>query len=99
MTAPAGTVILEVEGRALRSDGSISAVTTLRRTFHLVPRCCGVSFGGAHGNVSYARPANDSTPYVCLPESMMGLGLLGGTGSTTGTFTIKGSDDFYTDSG
>ena len=99
MTAPAGTVILEVEGRALRPDGSISAVTTLRRTFQLVPRCCGVSFGGVHGNVSYARPANDSTPYVCLPESMMGLGLLGGTGSTTGTFTIKGSDDFYTDSG
>lgn len=99
MTAPSGTVILVVEGRALRSDGSTSAVTTLRRTFQLVPRCCGVSFGGAHGNVNYARPANDSTPYVCLPDSMMGLGLLGGTGSTTGTFTIRGSDDFYTDSG
>jgi hypothetical protein len=99
MAAPAGTVTLEVEGRALRSDGSTSAVTTLRRTFQLVPRCCGASFGGAHGNVNYARPASDSTAYVCLPDSMMGLGLLGGTGSTTGTFTIRGSDDFYTDSG
>ena len=92
MTSPAGTVILEVEGRALRPDGSISAVTTLRRTFQLVPRCCGVSFGGAHGNVSYARPANDSTPYVCLPNSMMGLGVLAGTGSSTGTFNLTGSN-------
>lgn len=99
MNAPAGTVIVEVEGRALRADGSTSAITTLRRTFQLVPRCCGGSFGGLYGNVSYARPANDRTPYVCLPDSMTGLGLLGGTGSTTGTFAIRGSNEFENDDG
>jgi hypothetical protein len=92
MAAPAGTVTLEVEGRSLRPNGSASALSTLRRTFQLVPRCCGVSFGGAHGNVNYARPANDSTPYVCLPDSMRGLGLLGGTGNTTGSFNLTGSN-------
>ena len=92
MTAPAGTVVLEVEGSAVRPDGTTTAVTTLRRTFQLIPRCCGTSFGGAHGNVSYARPANDNTAYVCLPNSMMGLGIVAGTGSTTGTFNLTGSN-------
>jgi Tfp pilus assembly protein PilV len=99
MTPPAGTVILVVEGRALNSSGGTAALTTLRREFQLVPKCCGTGFGGAHGNVSYQRPALDSTPYVCLPSSMQGLGLVGGTGSSTGSFALKGSNSITTDSG
>ena len=99
MAEPAGTVTLEVEGRALSSSGATTAVTTLRRVFRLVPKCCGTSFGGTHGNVNYARPASDSTPYVCLQDNMLGLGLVGGTGSTTGTFTLKGSNSISTESG
>jgi hypothetical protein len=99
MSAPAGTVTLEVEGRALSSGGTTSAVTTLRKVFQLVPKCCGTGFGGNHGNVDYRRPASDSTPYVCLKDNMLGLGLVGGTGSTTGTFTLKGSNSISTDTG
>jgi len=99
MTPPAGSVTLEVEGRALSSSGATTAVTTLRKVFRLVPKCCGTSFGGAHGNVDYTRPASDSTAYVCLPDNMLGMGLVGGTGSSTGTFTLKGSISVNTSTG
>lgn len=91
MSAPAGTVTLEVEGRALNASGATTAVTTLRKVFQLVPKCCGTSFGGVHGNVDYRRPASASSAYVCLRDNMLGLGLVGGTGSSTGTFTLSGS--------
>lgn len=99
MTPPAGTVTLEVEGRSLSASGATIAVTTLRKVFQLVPKCCGTSFGGNWGNVDYRRPASDSTPYVCLQDNMLGMGLVGGTGSTTGTFTLKGSNSISTDTG
>jgi hypothetical protein len=99
MSAPAGTVTVQVEGQALSSGGAISARTTLQRVFQLVPKCCGTSFGGNHGNVDYRRPASDSTAYVCLPDNMLGMGLVGGTGSTTGAFTLKGSVTVNSSSG
>ncbi|MFM9102950.1 MAG: hypothetical protein ACKOPS_17150, partial [Cyanobium sp.] len=99
MSAPAGTVTVQVEGQSLSSSGAISARTTLQRVFQLVPKCCGTSFGGNHGNVDDRRPASDSSAYVCLPDNMLGMGLVGGTGSSTGAFTLKGSVSVSSSSG
>ncbi|MFM7268430.1 MAG: hypothetical protein ACKOZT_07570, partial [Cyanobium sp.] len=96
---PAGTVTVQVEGQSLSSSGAISARTTLQRVFQLVPKCCGTSFGGNYGNADYRRPASDSTAYVCLKDNMLGMGLVGGTGSSTGAFTLKGSVSVSTSSG
>jgi hypothetical protein len=78
-----GELTLEVEGRSLRPDGTIASTVRLRKTFQLVPKCCGVPFGGASYGASNAACVDFS--------SMLGLGLLGGTGSTTGEMRITGS--------
>lgn len=91
ITPPSGELGLEVEGVALRADGSVISQIRLRKDFQVVPKCCGVSFGGSHGNVSYATNATTSAN-LCLNENtMMGLGFLGGTGDSTGTIELGGS--------
>jgi hypothetical protein len=91
ITPPNGELGLEVEGVALRPDGSVISQIRLRKDFQVVPKCCGVSFGGSHGNVSYATNATTSAN-ACLNENtMLGLGFLGGTGDSTGTIELGGS--------
>ena len=92
LPAGKGELSLEVEGRSLRSDGSIASTVRLRKTFQLIPKCCGVPFGGAHGNAVYTGASYGASNAACLNfSSMLGLGLLGGTGSTTGEMRITGS--------
>lgn len=80
-----GRVVLTVEGSALRNGRVISTVR-LEEELQLVPKCCGVSFGGAHGNTVYEPDsAGDS---VCLPN---GLGMMAGLANQgTGSMTING---------
>lgn len=90
ITPPEGELGLEVEGMSLRADGTVISMIRLRRDLQVIPKCCGVSFGGNHGNVSYERKADGS--FACLNQStMLGLGFLGGTGDSTGTIELGGS--------
>ena len=78
-----------MEGVTLRSDGSVISQIRLKKDFQVVPKCCGVSFGGSHGNVSYLTTNSTN---VCLRQNtMLGLGFLGGTGDRTGTIELGGS--------
>lgn len=92
-----GTFTMEVEGRTLQSDGTTIAISRLRRSFDLVPKCCFTSFGGSHGNVNYAALLNNTGGYisgsVCLSDGMVGLGILGGTGMTTGMLDFSGGSN------
>lgn len=100
MTPPAGEVTLVVEGRSLRPDGSLASVIQLSQTFQVVPKCCATSFGGVHGNVNYERIASMQYRTVCLNEdNMLGLGVLGGTGSTTGSLNLQGSNSVTNENG
>lgn len=81
-----GAVTIQVEGQSYQ-NGKVIASVILERTYELTPKCCGVPFGGRHGNVDYAVQSSGST--VCLTQ--LGLGLLAGAdGTDTGSVTIKG---------
>lgn len=81
-----GSVVLTVEGSALR-NGSLISTVRLEEELQLVPKCCNVSFGGAHGDTDYA--ADDQGESVCLSDSW---GLMAGMANDgTGSMTINGS--------
>lgn len=81
-----GKVTIQVEGQSYQ-NGEVIASVILERTYELTPKCCGVPFGGKHGNVDYAVQSSGST--VCLTQ--LGLGLLAGAdGTDTGSITIQG---------
>lgn len=61
-----GTVVLTVEGSALRNGRVISRVR-LEEELQLVPKCCGVSFGGAHGSTVYGPDSQGES--VCVSDS------------------------------
>lgn len=80
-----GSVVLTVEGSALRNGNVISTVR-LEEELQLVPKCCNVSFGGAHGDTNYA--ADDQGESVCISDSW---GLMAGMANDgTGSMTING---------
>lgn len=90
-----GTVVLAVEGSALRNGATISSVR-LEKELQLVPKCCQVPFGGAHGNVFYGYDANFNS--VCFPFGIGGWGILGGAAQTnTGYIEINGVTTIQTD--
>lgn len=86
-----GKVTIQVEGQSYLNGRVVSSVI-LEKEFELTPKCCGVPFGGSHGNVAYEKQATGTYAgtSICL-ASMLGLGLLGGSAETnTGSITIRG---------
>lgn len=80
-----GTVVLTVEGSAWRNGRVISSVQ-LQEELQLVPKCCGVSFGGAHGDSDY-QP-DDQGESVCVSD---GWGVVAGMAQNgSGSMTING---------
>lgn len=87
-----GTVTLAVEGYALRNQQVVSSVQ-LEKEFQLAPKCCGVPFGGAHGNVNYGY--NDEGKSVCIDAAW---GFLGGAAQdNSGSITINGVTTIVSD--
>lgn len=87
-----GTVTLAVEGYALRNQQVVSSVR-LEKEFQLAPKCCGVPFGGAHGNVNYGY--NDEGKSVCIDAAW---GFLGGAAqNNSGSITINGVTTIVSD--
>ena len=81
-----GTVTLAVEGSALRNGQTVSSVR-LEEVLQLVPKCCGVPFGGSHGNVNYGTGSDGSS--VCYAGGNWGFA--GGVaGNNTGYIKING---------
>jgi len=80
-----GKVVLAVEGSALRNGQTLSSVR-LEEELQLVPKCCGVPFGGAHGNVNYGLDSEGVS--VCIAANW---GFLGGAAeNNTGYIKING---------
>jgi hypothetical protein len=90
-----GSVQLAVEGMAVRNGQVLSAVR-LERDVQLVPKCCAVPFGGAHGNVFYGYDADYNS--VCFPFGIGSWGILGGAAQTnTGYIEINGVTTIQSD--
>jgi len=93
-------IVLVVEGYAFDASGNRQSTVVLRKSFELVPKCCGASFGGSHGNVKYNRTSDtDNFANPCLnldaasPASTLGLGLLTGLNEASiGTVAMSGSN-------
>lgn len=80
-----GKVVLAVEGSALRNGQTLSSVR-LEEELQLVPKCCGVPFGGSHGNVNYGLDSNGAS--ICIAANW---GFLAGAAeNNTGYIKING---------
>ena len=80
-----GKVVLAVEGSVLRNGQTLSSVR-LEEELQLVPKCCGVPFGGSHGNVNYGLDSDGAS--VCISSNW---GFLGGAAeNNTGYIKING---------
>jgi hypothetical protein len=80
-----GKVVLAVEGSALRNGQTLSSVR-LEEELQLVPKCCGVPFGGSHGNVNYSLDSEGAS--ACIAANW---GFLGGAAeNNTGYIKING---------
>ena len=89
-----GTVRLAVEGLRLRAGQTVSSVV-LEEELQLVPKCCDVSFGGAHGNVVYT--ADNDGASVCIPD---GWGFVAGAAlNDSGAITVNGNIDIVNTAG
>ena len=81
-----GEVTLIVEGQTY-VNGKVIASVLLEKEFELTPKCCGVPFGGEHGNVNYEVQASGES--ICIDK--LGLGLLAGAaGTDSGAIEVKG---------
>lgn len=87
-----GRVRLAVEGMALRR-GQVIGTARLEEELQLVPKCCGVPFGGEHGNVDYGPDADGRS--VCIPQSW---GFVAGAAQNdSGSLTIHGATTIVND--
>lgn len=88
---------MQIVGESLR-NGSVVATATLEQDWDVVPKCCRVGFGGAHGSADYGLDSGSES--LCTLDNL-GLGILAGAaGSETGAITIKGkSSEVVTSSG
>ncbi len=85
-----GQLILRVQGLVFRGATEVASAD-LEKEFELVPKCCKVSFGAAHGGLDYGiDPVSDES--ICLNSaSSLGLGLIAGAGLEGGTMRLIGS--------
>ncbi len=89
---PSGTgqLILRVQGLVFRGSAEVASAD-LEKEFELVPKCCKVSYGAAHGGLDYGvnTTTNES---ICLNSaSSLGLGLIAGAGLEGGSMRLIGS--------
>ena len=70
-----GSVTLVVEGQSY-VDGKIVASVLLEKEFELTPKCCGVPFGGEHGNVNYGIIKSGDLKGTSVCIRALGLGLV-----------------------
>ncbi|MEB3235981.1 MAG: hypothetical protein VKM98_11195 [Cyanobacteriota bacterium] len=85
-----GEITLEVQGLVFRNSAQVASAS-LQKEFELVPKCCRVSFGGAHGQLDYgiSSVTNES---ICLNSaSSLGFGLIAGAGREGGSMRLIGS--------
>ena len=80
-----GKVVLAVEGSALRNGQTLSSVR-LEEELQLVPKCCGLPFGGAHGNVSYGLDSDGASACIAANWGF----LAGAAEDNTGYLKING---------
>ena len=83
-------VVIQVRGESIRNNKVVSSII-LEKEFELTPKCCGVPFGGSHGNLNY----DDQTAQLCAQK--LGMGMVGGAASsTTGSISINGASTSIT---
>jgi hypothetical protein len=89
---PSGTgqLVLRVQGLVFRGSAEVASAD-LEKEFELVPKCCKVSFGAAHGGLDYGiNPTTNES--ICLNSaSSLGLGLIAGAGLEGGSMRLIGS--------
>jgi len=94
-----GEITLEVKGLVFRNTNQVASAT-LEKAFELVPKCCKVSFGGAHGGLDYG--INDDDESICLNSpAALGFGLIAGAGRAGGSMSLIGTttvEDGFEDS-
>ena len=85
-----GQLTLQVEGLVFRGSTEVASAA-LEKEFELVPKCCKVSFGAAHGGLDYGiNPSTNES--ICLNSaSSLGLGLIAGAGLEGGSMRLIGS--------
>jgi hypothetical protein len=67
------------------------ASADLEKEFELVPKCCKVSFGAAHGGLDYGTNPTTKESICLNSASSLGLGLIAGAGLEGGTMRLIGS--------
>ena len=83
-----GTITLDVRGRVV-DNGTETSRYNLRKTFAVIPKCCGGSFGGFNSDGTAGRWGNDTDTSDCGVASGYGL-ILGSRRDLTNNDT-KGS--------
>lgn len=85
-----GQLVLRVQGLVFRGSTEVASAD-LEKEFELVPKCCKVSFGAAHGGLDYGiNPTTKES--ICLNSaSSLGLGLIAGAGLEGGSMRLIGS--------
>jgi len=85
-----GELTLRVEGLVFRGSTQV-ATAELEKVFDLVPKCCKVSFGAAHGGLDYSVDATTNETICLGSASALGLGLIAGAGLEGGSMRLIGS--------
>lgn len=67
-----GEITLDVRGRLIENNTEISRYN-LRKTFAVIPKCCGASFGGVNADGTVGRWGNDVNTASCGVASGYGL--------------------------
>jgi len=85
-----GQLVLRVQGLVFRGSSEVASAQ-LEKEFELVPKCCKVSFGAAHGGLDYGINATTSESLCLNSASSLGLGLIAGAGLEGGSMRLIGS--------
>ena len=85
-----GKLVLRVQGFVYR-NGSQVAESELEQEFELVPKCCKVSFGAAHGGLDYGINSTTNESICFNAAASLGLGLVAGAGMEGGSLTLIGN--------
>jgi hypothetical protein len=85
-----GNLTLRVEGLVFRGSAEVASAE-LEKEFELVPKCCKVSFGAAHGGLDYGIDPTTNESICLNSASSLGLGLIAGAGLEGGSMRLIGS--------
>lgn len=85
-----GKLTLVVQGFTYRGSTAVASAK-LEKEFELVPKCCRVSFGAAHGGLDYGISATTNESICLSSASSLGLGLIAGAGLEGGSMRLIGA--------